>query len=84
MKAYRCICVPADEILQEEMTALELEEEEEELAEAEADEPLSLDTERVTKEGAASFLLEPPASVMSEMRMLTPSCTCASLWTAGD
>ena len=47
--------MPADEILQEEMTALELEEEEEELAEAEAeaDEALSLDTERVTKEGAA-------------------------------
>ena len=44
--------VPADEILQEEITALELEEEEAELAEAEADEALSLDTERVTKESA--------------------------------
>ena len=44
--------VPADEIMQEEMTALELEEEEEELAEAEVDEALSLDTERVTKEAA--------------------------------
>ena len=43
----------AEEILQEELTALELEEdEEEEMAEAEADEVLSLDTERVTKEGA--------------------------------
>ncbi len=84
MKAYRCICVPADEILQEEMTALELEEEEEELAEAEADEPLSLDTERVTKEGAGSFLPKPPAAVMIEMRNQIPSWTCASLWTAGD
>ena len=42
--------VPADEILQEEITGLELEEEEAELAEAEADEALSLDTERVTEE----------------------------------
>lgn len=54
MAAISRAAVPADEILLEEMTALELEEEEAELAEAEAeaDDALSLDTERVTEDHA--------------------------------
>ena len=44
--------MPADELMQDEMAALLLEEDTEELAEAEADEALSLDTERVTEESA--------------------------------
>lgn len=67
----------AEEILQEEMTALELEEEEEEeMAEAEADEVLSLDTERVTKEGAHEQL-PPQASSCCDVEDDPSSWTCA-------